>query len=497
MREKITPYGPVLSDPTLLETRSFIDGIWQGSEVVCPVRDPATGHVVALVSDHAVDAARLAIDAASRAAPDWAHRTAKERAEILLRWHRLILDNADDLASILTAEMGKPVAEARGEIVYGASYIQWFAEEAKRAYGDVIPGHQRDVRIVVLKQPIGVVAAITPWNFPNAMLARKIAPALAAGCTFVGRPSELTPLSALALAVLAERAGVPRGVLNILNATDASGIGLEFCTNSKVRKISFTGSTRVGEILMRQSAHDIKRLSLELGGNAPFIVFEDADVDAAVEGAMTAKFRNNGQTCVCANRIYAHNSLYEEFAEKLTSRVADLRTGNGFEDKTNIGPLINEAAVAKVEAHISDAIAKGAEVRFGGERQGQNNTFFAPTVLTQVSQDMLVCSEETFGPVAAIIPFESEAEVLSQANASEFGLAAYFYSNSLQRCWRVAEALEAGMVGVNTGLISTEIAPFGGVKRSGLGREGSHYGIEDYLEVKNVVFGGMSSYLPT
>ena len=485
------PKPLTLNDPSLLETRGFVDGRWIDGKARFDVQDPATGALIAQVADLTVEDTAAAIDAAHRAGPDWAAMTGKERSVIMRRWHDLIVANADDLATILTAEMGKPWPEARGEILYGASFIEWFAEEAKRIYGDVIPGHQRDKRIMVLKQPIGVVGAITPWNFPNAMIARKVAPALAAGCTFVGRPADLTPLSALAMAVLGERAGIPAGVLNIIPSTDAAGVGQELCANPKVAKITFTGSTRVGKILMEQSAGTIKKLSLELGGNAPFIVFVDADLDAPVEGAMIAKFRNNGQTCVCANRIYVQAGVYDAFADKLVAAVAALRVGNGFDQGITTGPLINDAAVAKVESHIADAQGNGATVLAGGSRSDLGGSFFQPTVIRDVTRDMLVCHEETFGPLAALIRFDTEAQAIEMANDSEFGLAAYFYSRDLNRVWRVSERLESGMVGVNTGLISTEVAPFGGIKQSGLGREGSKYGIEDYLEIKNICLGGI------
>lgn len=481
-----------LKTPSLLETRAYVNGQWIESDRKFDVTDPATGRLVAQVSDFDVATTTNAIDAAQAAGPAWAALTGKERSTILRRWHDLLIENADDLATILTAEMGKPWAEARGEILYGASFIEWFAEEAKRIYGDVIPGHQRDKRIMVLKQPVGVVGSITPWNFPNAMIARKVAPALAAGCTFVARPAELTPLSALAMAVLAERAGVPAGVFNVIPSTDASGVGQELCTNPKVRKITFTGSTRVGRILMGQAAGTIKKMSLELGGNAPFIVFDDADLDQAIEGAMIAKFRNNGQTCVCANRIYVQDSVYDAFAAKLADKVQTLHVGNGFDQDVTTGPLINDAALRKVEAHISDAVGKGAKILTGGARSDLGGTFFTPTVLRDVNQHMVVCHEETFGPLAALVRFETEDEVIAMANDSDFGLAAYFYARDLSRVWRVAEALESGMVGVNTGLISTEVAPFGGIKQSGLGREGSKYGIEDFLEIKNICLGGMT-----
>ncbi|OOY03866.1 NAD-dependent succinate-semialdehyde dehydrogenase [Thioclava sp. F28-4] len=480
-----------LNDPSLLETRAYVNGEWIEGTKRFAVQDPATGETVAEVADLDVDATRAAIEAAHAAKPDWAALTGKERAGYLRRFHDLMMENQDDLAAILTAEMGKPLAEATGEIAYGASFLEWFAEEAKRVYGDVIPGHQRDKRILVIRQPVGVVGSITPWNFPNAMIARKLAPALAAGCTFVGRPSELTPLSALAMAVLAERAGIPAGVFNIIPGVDAAGMGEELCANPKVAKITFTGSTRVGKILMRQGAETVKKISLELGGNAPFLVFDDADLDAAVEGAMIAKFRNNGQTCVCANRIYVQAGVYDAFAEKLAARLATLRPGNGFEPGVTTGPLINADALAKVEAHISDATEKGAQVAAGGHRSNLGRTFFEPTLLTGVTQQMRVAREETFGPLAPLIRFETEAEAIEMANATEFGLAGYFYANDLARVWRVAEAMETGIVGVNTGLISTEVAPFGGIKQSGVGREGSKYGIEDFTELKYMCLGGI------
>ncbi|WP_282159205.1 NAD-dependent succinate-semialdehyde dehydrogenase [Shimia thalassica] len=478
-----------LKDDSLLETRAYVNGVWIEKDETFPVYNPATGDLIANVSDLSVEDTSAAIDAAYAAKADWASWTGKERAGVLRKWFDLMVENADDLATILTAEMGKPWAEARGEIIYGASFIEWFAEEAKRVYGDVIPGHQRDKRIVVLKQPIGVVGSITPWNFPNAMIARKVAPALAVGCTFVARPAELTPLSALAMAVLGERAGIPAGVLNVIPSSDSAGIGQELCANEKVAKITFTGSTRVGKILMSQCSDTIKKMSLELGGNAPFLVFDDADINAAVEGAMIAKYRNNGQTCVCANRIYVQAGVYDEFAAKLKAKVASLSIGDGFADGITTGPLINEAAVAKVEDHIADAVEKGATIVEGGTRSNLGGTFFQPTVLTGVTRKMKVAKEETFGPVAPLFKFEDEADVVAMANDSEFGLASYFYSRDLSRVWRVAEALESGMVGINTGLISTEVAPFGGIKQSGLGREGSKYGTEDFLEMKYLCMG--------
>ncbi|MBL8561161.1 MAG: NAD-dependent succinate-semialdehyde dehydrogenase [Gemmobacter sp.] len=470
-----------LSDPSLLETRACLAGEWVETSARLAVHDPARGTILAEVADCSRADAAAAIKAAKAAQPGWAALTGKERAAILRRWHDLVLAHAEDLAAILTAEMGKPLAEAKGEILYGASYIEWFAEEAKRIYGETIPGHQRDKRLLVIRQPVGVVAAITPWNFPNAMIARKLAPALAAGCTIVAKPAAETPLSALALAVLAERAGLPKGVLSILPSTDAVGLGLEFCENPAVSKISFTGSTNVGRILMRQGAAQIKKLSLELGGNAPFIVFDDADLEAAVQGCIASKFRNAGQTCVCTNRIYAQAGIHDAFAARLAEAVAALRVGPG-DEGAEIGPLISPAALAKVQAHVADATAKGAQVVTGGA--ALEGTFFAPTVLTGVTAEMAVAREETFGPLAPVFRFDTEAEVIAAANDTEFGLASYVFTRDVARVWRVMEALEYGMVGINTGLISTEVAPFGGVKQSGLGREGSRHGIEDYLTMK-------------
>lgn len=473
-----------LNDPSLLETRAFLGGEWVMPDKTFPVNNPATGAHIADVADLTPTDTARAIDIAYDAQKAWRKKTAKDRCAILLRWNELLLENQDDLGKILTAEMGKPLAEAKGEIAYGASFIQWFAEEARRVYGDVIPGHQEDKRIVVLKQPIGVVGSITPWNFPNAMIARKVGPALASGCAFVGRPAEKTPLSALAMAVLAERAGVPKGVLSIITSSDSRGIGKELCSNTKIRKLTFTGSTQVGSILMQQCAHDVKKLSLELGGNAPFLVFDDADVDAAVEGAMIAKYRNAGQTCVCANRIYAQSGIAETFAQKLAEATKQLTVGDGMTDGTVIGPLIDEAAVAKVEDHIADAVSKGATVVTGGQRSELGGTFFEPTVLQGISSGMKVLSEETFGPVAPIQTFETIEEGISLANSTEFGLAAYFYARDISTIWHVSEEIESGMVGINTGLISTSEAPFGGIKSSGLGREGSKYGMDDFLEIK-------------
>lgn len=476
--------NPGLEDTTLLETRALIGGQWVSGAAQSAITNPADGETVAMVPDLGRSEMRQAINAAQAAGPGWAALTARERADILLRWHDLLLANQEDLARILTAEMGKPLSEARGEIAYGASFIRWFAEEARRLYGDIIPGHQRDKRILVLKQPIGVVGAITPWNFPNAMIARKVAPALAAGCTFVGRPAESTPLSALAMALLGERAGIPPGVLNIVTGEDASALGLELCTNPTVRKLTFTGSTAVGRILMRQCADNITKLSLELGGNAPFIVFDDADVEKAIDGALIAKFRNGGQTCVCANRLYVQSGIHDRFVERLAERVAALTVGPGVNESTDIGPMINEAGVAKVQRHLDDAVAKGARVVTGGTAHPLGGNYLEPTVIADVGPGMALLHEETFGPLAPVIRFDSEDEAVGLANDTEFGLAAYFYTENLSRSWRVAEALEYGIVGLNTGLISTAEAPFGGVKSSGLGREGSHYGIDEFLELK-------------
>jgi len=476
-----------LKDPTLVTEKALVAGEWleaaDGGKTF-DVTNPSTGERIATLPDMGRAETARAIDSAYAAQKDWAKKTAKERAAILRRLYELMIANADDLAAILTAEMGKPLAEAKGEILYGASYVEWFGEEAKRVYGDTIPGHQQDKRIIVLKQPVGVVAAITPWNFPNAMLARKFAPAVAAGCAMVSKPAGETPLSALALALLAERAGLPAGVFSVVTSTDSSSIGKEFTDNDKVRKLTFTGSTGVGKILMRQGAEQIMKLGLELGGNAPFIVFDDADLDAAVEGAMISKYRNNGQTCVCANRIYVQAGVYDAFAEKLAAKVAALKVGDGFEEGVNAGPLITEKAMEKVEEHIADALAKGASIAAGGKPSDKGDLFFEPTILTGVTSDMKVAREETFGPVAPLFRFDMEEDVIELANATEFGLASYFYAKDLSKVFRVAEALEYGMVGINTGLISNEMAPFGGIKQSGQGREGSKYGIEDYLEIK-------------
>jgi succinate-semialdehyde dehydrogenase/glutarate-semialdehyde dehydrogenase len=480
-----------LKDRSLLVDKAFVAGEWIAADSgkTFPVTNPARGDEIAAVPDLSEAEITRAIDAAYDAQKAWAARTAKERANILRKWYDLMVANADDLAAILTAEMGKPLAEAKGEIMYGASFIEWFAEEAKRVYGETVPGHQPDKRIVVIKQPIGVAASITPWNFPNAMIARKVAPALAVGCAMVARPASETPLSALAMAVLAERAGVPKGVFSVVTSRSSSMVGKLFCSNPKIRKLTFTGSTEVGRILLSQAADQVLKCSMELGGNAPFIVFDDADLDAAVEGAMISKYRNNGQTCVCANRIYVQSGVYDAFAEKLARKAAEMKVGDGFEDGVATGPLINAAAVEKVEAHIRDAVEKGARIVTGGKRHELGGNFFQPTVLADVTPAMAVTREETFGPVAPLFRFEDEADVIAQANDTIFGLASYFYARDLGRVWRVAEALEYGMVGINTGIISTETAPFGGVKQSGLGREGSRHGIEDYLEMKYLCIG--------
>jgi succinate-semialdehyde dehydrogenase/glutarate-semialdehyde dehydrogenase len=479
-----------LRDPELLRTRAFIGGEWLNARdgATHPVTNPATHEVLGTVPVMGAAETRRAIEAAQAAFPAWAARTAKERAALLRRWYELLMANQDDLATLMTAEQGKPLAEAKGEIAYAASFIEWFAEEGKRLYGDVIPGHQPDKRILVLRQPVGVVAAITPWNFPLAMITRKAGPALAAGCTFICKPAGQTPYSALAAAVLAERAGLPAGVLNIVTG-DARAIGGEMTSNPIVRKLTFTGSTEIGKQLMAQCAGTMKKISLELGGNAPFIVFADADLDAAVAGAIASKYRNTGQTCVCANRLLVQAPVYEEFTQKLVAAVAQLRVGDGLKGATDQGPLIDAKALAKVEEHLQDALAKGARVVQGGKRHALGGTFFEPTVLTGVTPKMLVAREETFGPVAPLFRFESEADAMRMANDTEFGLAAYFYTRDLARSWRVAEALEYGIVGLNTGLISTEVAPFGGMKESGTGREGSKYGILDYTELKYLCVG--------
>ena len=487
MLDSSTDLKSMLSDPSLLQTQAFINNQWVDAEngATFAVSNPARGDVIAQVADLSrADLAR-AIDGAETAQKKWAALTAKERCNILRNWYNLMMEHQSDLAMILTAEMGKPLAEAMGEISYGASFVEFFAEEAKLNYGETIPGHQADKRITVIKQPIGVAASITPWNFPNAMITRKAAPALAAGCAFVARPSELTPLSALALGVLAQRAGLPAGILQIVPSNDASASGKEFCENSKVRKLTFTGSTRVGRILLGQAAEQVKKCSMELGGNAPFIVFDDADLDEAVIGAMACKFRNNGQTCVCANRIYVQAGVYEEFTKRFKVAVEAMKVGDGFAG-ADLGPLISKPALAKVEDHIADALSKGAVVATGGKPHDLGGTFFEPTILTGVTQDMTVSKEETFGPMAPLFKFENVDDVIAMANDTIFGLAAYFYAKDLSRVYKVAEALEYGIIGVNTGIISTEVAPFGGVKQSGLGREGSHHGMDEYLELKYI-----------
>ncbi len=479
-----------LKDPSLLRDQCLVAGRWISGERTIAVTNPATGAAIGHVPRLGQAETREAIEAAHRAWPAWRARTAQERATLLARWHALILEHQDDLARIMTAEQGKPLAEARGEIGYAASFIQWFAEEARRVYGETIPAPVASQRIVVVKEPVGVCAAITPWNFPAAMITRKAGPALAAGCTMVVKPASQTPLTALALAALAERAGIPAGVLSVVTGA-AGDVGTELATHPLVRKLSFTGSTEVGRHLMQQTAATVKKVSMELGGNAPFIVFEDADLDAAVEGALVSKFRNAGQTCVCANRLYVQDGVYDAFARKLADAVGALKVGPGDEEGVRIGPLIDEAAVRKVEEHLADAVAQGARVIAGGRRHALGRSFFEPTVVVGVTQAMRVAREETFGPMAPLFRFRTEDEVVAMANDTEFGLASYFYARDLGRVWRVAERLEYGMVGVNTGLISNEVAPFGGVKQSGLGREGSHHGIEDYLVIKYINMAGI------
>ncbi|WP_170361865.1 MULTISPECIES: NAD-dependent succinate-semialdehyde dehydrogenase [Ruegeria] len=487
MLDATTDLKSLLKNPDLLVTKAYIGGQWvDGDNGTLAVTNPARGDVVAEVADVSRAQVAGAIAQAEAAQKEWAKLTGKERAAILRRWFDLMMENAEDLGKILTAEQGKPLAEAVGEIAYGASFIEFFGEEAKRVYGETIPGHQRDKRITVLKQPIGVAASITPWNFPNAMITRKAAPALAAGCAFVARPATETPLSALVLALLAEQAGVPAGVFNVVPSSQASEIGKEFCENPGVRKLTFTGSTEVGRILLRQAADQVMKCSMELGGNAPFIVFDDADLDAAVEGAMMCKFRNNGQTCVCANRIYVQAGVYDEFAAKLKAATEALHVGDGLNQGITTGPLISDEAVAKVREHIADATEKGGVILTGGLPHDLGGTFFQPTIVTGVTQDMKVAQEETFGPLAPLFKFEDEDDVIAMANDTIFGLASYFYAKDLSRVYKVAEALEYGIVGVNTGIISTELGPFGGVKQSGLGREGSHHGMEDYLEMKYI-----------
>ncbi len=481
-----------LKNPDLF--KGIADPAWLGLAAggpTFPVFNPATGERLADIPDMGADETRAAIDRAGEAQAEWAALTARERSDTLWRWHQLIVRHTDDLAAILTAEMGKPLAEAKSEVSHAAAYLQWYAEEANRIYGETIPAPSRDRRMIVIKQPIGVVGAITPWNFPASMVARKISPALAAGCTVVLKPAEQTPLVAGAMFALAEMAGFPAGVVNLVYASEGDAVGRELCTNAKVRKISFTGSTEVGRLLMRQCSDQVKKLSLELGGNAPFIVFDDADVDAAVDGAIQAKFRNAGQTCVSANRLYVQAGVHDEFAEKFTARVRTLSVGDGFSPDVAIGPLIDTRALAKIEGHVADALEKGGSIRCGGGRIEGTGTFFAPTVLTGISRAMRIAQEETFGPLAPIIRFTDPDEVVREANDTIYGLAAYFYASNLSRVWRVAEALEYGMVGINTGRMSSEAAPFGGVKQSGMGREGSRHGLEDYLEMKYLCMGGI------
>jgi succinate-semialdehyde dehydrogenase/glutarate-semialdehyde dehydrogenase len=481
-----------LSDPKLFRQQAYLDGAWEDAEdgATTEVANPADGAALGTVPRMGARETNRAIAAANAAWPGWRAMTGKERAAILRRWFELMMANQEDLAKLMTAEQGKPLTESRGEVAYGASFIEWFAEEGKRVYGDTIPQHQRDKRIVVTKEPVGVCALITPWNFPIAMITRKAGPALAAGCTVVAKPAGQTPYCALALAELAERAGVPKGVFNVITGK-SSEIGGEMTSNRAVRKLSFTGSTETGRLLMEQCAKTIKKVSFELGGNAPFIVFDDADLDAAVEGAIASKYRNTGQTCVCANRLLVQDGVYEEFAGRLAQAVSGLKVGNGMEDGVAQGPLIDEAALAKVEEHVGDATAKGARVVVGGKRHPLGGTFYEPTILADVTPEMKVAKEETFGPVAPLFRFSSEDEAVRMANDTEFGLASYFYARDIGRIWRVSEGLEYGMVGINTGLISTEIAPFGGMKESGIGREGSKYGIEEYLEVKYLCMGGI------
>ncbi|MCK0151514.1 NAD-dependent succinate-semialdehyde dehydrogenase [Marivita sp. S6314] len=487
MLDQITNLASLLKDPSLLETRGYVNGAWvDGADGTFPVDNPARGDTIADVADLSRAQVAEAIAAAEVAQKDWAQWTGKERATVLRKWFDLMMEHQHDLGVILTAEQGKPLAEATGEVAYGASFIEFFAEEAKRIYGETIPGHQRDKRIMVMKQPIGVVGSITPWNFPNAMITRKAGPALAAGCSFVARPAAETPLSAIVLAVLADRAGIPAGVFNVVPSSSSSEVGKEMCENPAVRKITFTGSTEVGRILLRQAADQVMKCSMELGGNAPFIVFDDADIDAAVEGAIMCKFRNNGQTCVCANRIYVQAGVYDAFAQKLKDKVSAMKVGDGLEDGTDLGPLINNDALDKVQEHIADAKAKGADVILGGESHEAGGNFFNPVIVTGATQEMAFATDETFGPLAPLFKFETEDDVIQMANDTIFGLASYFYAKDLSRVYKVAEALEYGIVGVNTGIISTEVAPFGGVKQSGLGREGSHHGIEEFLEMKYV-----------
>ena len=480
-----------LNRQDLFREQAWINGVWiDAGEQRTEVHNPANGEVVGHIPSLGEAETAQAIEGSNEAFKTWRKKTAKERCALLRRWFELIQENAEDIARSLTTEQGKPLAEAKGEVAYAASFIEWFSEEGKRAYGDVIPAPTDDRRLVVIKEPVGVTAAITPWNFPAAMITRKVAPALAAGCTMIVRPADATPFTAIALAVLAEEAGIPAGVLNLITGKSRV-IGGLLTQSPVVRKLSFTGSTEVGRVLAEQCAPTLKKLSLELGGNAPFIVFEDADIDAAVQGAIASKFRNAGQTCVCTNRLYVHDKVYDEFAQKLAKATADLKIGDGLDDGTDQGPLIDEGAVSKVEEHIADAVEKGGEVIYGGQRHERGGNFFVPTVVANVTQDMKIAHEETFGPVAPLFRFSSDEEVVELANDTEFGLASYFYSRDIARVWRVAEALEYGMVGINTGIISNEVAPFGGVKQSGYGREGSRYGMDEYMVMKYLCMGGL------
>lgn len=480
-----------LNDPTLLKQQAYINGQWISGDQQFAVTNPATGEVIAHVPDLGQAETQQAIEAAEQAWGAWRKRTAKDRANTLRRWYELVMANQEDLAVLMTAEQGKPLKESRGEIAYGASFIEWFAEEAKRIYGDIIPAHGTDKRIQVIREPIGIAAAITPWNFPNAMITRKCAPAMAAGCPVIVKPAEDTPLSALALAELADRAGIPAGIFNIITSKQPVAVGGELTSNGKVRKLSFTGSTQTGKLLMRQCADNVKKVSLELGGNAPFIVFDDADLDAAIEGAMASKYRNAGQTCVCANRLLVQAGIYDKFVEKLAEAVQKLTVGHGLEGAFEQGPLINQAAVNKISSHIDDALAKGGRLICGGQPHALGGTFFEPTIIADVTPEMLCAREETFGPLAPVFKFETEEQAVAMANDTEFGLAAYFYTRDYARIYRVSEGLEYGMVAVNEGILSTEVAPFGGVKESGIGREGSRYGIEEYLEMKYICIGGI------
>ncbi|MBS1301081.1 NAD-dependent succinate-semialdehyde dehydrogenase [Loktanella sp. SALINAS62] len=488
MLDQTTDLAAQLKRPDLLCQKAYVAGEWvdAASGKTIDVVNPARGDVIATVPDLTREEVARAIAAADKARHSWAKRTGKDRASVMRKWYDLMMANQEDLAVIMTAEQGKPLTESRGEVAYGAGFVEWFGEEAKRIYGETIPAHLENARITVIKQPIGVAAAITPWNFPNAMIARKVAPALAAGCGFVVRPASLTPLSALAMGKLAEEAGIPNGLFSVVTSDDSSGIGKEFCENHAVRKLTFTGSTEVGRILLRQAADQVMKCSMELGGNAPFIVFDDADIDAAVQGAIACKFRNNGQTCVCANRIYVQKGVYDAFAQKLKAAVEKLTVGDGLKDGTDLGPLIEPKAKEKVKEHMADAVSKGGTVILGGEEHALGGQFFQPTIVTGATQDMLVATDETFGPFAPLFAFEDEDEVIAMANDTIFGLASYFYAKDMSRVIKVQEALEYGIVGVNTGIISTEVAPFGGVKQSGLGREGSHHGIDDYLEMKYI-----------